>query len=709
MRARVAQPSSAVVATAPARVPAARPRSPSPTPSEAESMEPLREVGPTWGFEFSRLPLFCSRATPAAPSGGGMAVSQPGDALEREAEQVADAVMRAGERAAPDPVSHAPPLIQRACAACREEEEPAQAQRRAEGATAPTAAPEVSAMVRALRGGGSPLPAPTRAFMEERFGYDFGGVRIHTSGQAHAAARALSAHAFTVGGDIYFAAGAYAPHSQTGRRLLAHELTHVVQQRGQAGGAARSLIQRATTRGAGGCGPLREVDEDNRGARGAGLTAHTQLQSFLLGSGVLSELTIPRATKELLSSQGCQPEGVEAGRADLYRPGNLVGLAEIKPFGFAQTYGVEQVEHYIRRARQSMDRIHHSSSGGPGGCGDQPRGADDDAFARRIGTSPAVRTEFHRMTGILQNDTIIGAFDGDRTRTLKARLVAPGAVGYWCTGGQSDTFSCGGSEREMNDFIDRALLPAQDVLTRFLDDVVGPRLDRLVDRMSLAAIFAAAERVGGERIRQVLGPELGVLLTLVPGQSLTSIGAFLESQISPALRSVMRTLARRLVSIILNELRVQLRNSLRTILQETLNALCVGATVVTLAQLLDALTEALRNKARQLAPAVVGTAVAAFARAILSELATMLGQMLSALGEALAWVLEGVLRVLAALALAILAVGVVVVAVLAFLAIFDPVPGDEVALGAAATAMAALLPVLLRYVRTGDTGEPEGA
>jgi len=77
---------------------------------------------------------------------------------------------------------------------------------------------------------GAPLSAEALAFMEPRFGYDFGGVRVHTDSQAALSAQMVNAHAYTVGGDIVFGNGQYAPQTPQGRRLLAHELTHVVQQ-----------------------------------------------------------------------------------------------------------------------------------------------------------------------------------------------------------------------------------------------------------------------------------------------------------------------------------------------------------------------------------------------------------------------------------------------------------------------------------------------
>ncbi len=98
------------------------------------------------------------------------------------------------------------------------------------------------AAITTMRGGGAPLDQETRAFMEPRFGHDFSRVRIHTDARAAPVARSLDALAFTVGNDIAFAPGQYQPGSDAGRALLAHELTHTIQ---QTGGAAR--VQRQTT------------------------------------------------------------------------------------------------------------------------------------------------------------------------------------------------------------------------------------------------------------------------------------------------------------------------------------------------------------------------------------------------------------------------------------------------------------------------------
>jgi Domain of unknown function (DUF4157) len=80
-------------------------------------------------------------------------------------------------------------------------------------------------------GGGTPLDERTRTDMEASFGHDFAGVRVHTGATASRSAESVQANAYTVGNDIVFRGGGFQPDTPSGRHLLAHELTHVVQQR----------------------------------------------------------------------------------------------------------------------------------------------------------------------------------------------------------------------------------------------------------------------------------------------------------------------------------------------------------------------------------------------------------------------------------------------------------------------------------------------
>ncbi|MET1081660.1 MAG: DUF4157 domain-containing protein [Burkholderiales bacterium] len=146
-------------------------------------------------------------------------MSEPGDAFEQEADRVADQVLRMsilGEGDQKDP-SSATRLVQRCVSG---------------GADQLADAPPIVHEV--LRSPGQSLESATRAFFEPRFGYDFSRVRVHADERAAESARAVNALAYTIGADVVFAERQYSPEATAGRRLLAHELTHVIQQGGDA-------------------------------------------------------------------------------------------------------------------------------------------------------------------------------------------------------------------------------------------------------------------------------------------------------------------------------------------------------------------------------------------------------------------------------------------------------------------------------------------
>lgn len=150
-----------------------------------------------------------------------LTVNAPGDVYEREADAVADQVMRMPESAVQP--------VQRKCAAC-EKEEKEKLQRKEYGGNSNGVSPSVEREINAQRGRGKPLPAETRNFMEQRIGADFSQVKVHTDQHAVRLSRELNAQAFTHGRDVYFNTAKFAPDTIEGKRLLAHELTHVVQQ-----------------------------------------------------------------------------------------------------------------------------------------------------------------------------------------------------------------------------------------------------------------------------------------------------------------------------------------------------------------------------------------------------------------------------------------------------------------------------------------------
>lgn len=227
-----------------------------------------------------------------------LSVSSPDDPQEREADEVASQVMRMPEptalpqqkdeeklQAKEEEVQQAAPVsVQRMCASCESEQrvhpklfrlvqrseesgysfaddtavetaadyninrkelslynsDIIQCSGRGPPATSPQATFESG--LSSSKGSGALLPASTKQFMETRFGADFGGVRIHTGSYAQNLSSSIHAQAFTHGNDIYFNYGKYAPHTEAGGTLLAHELTHTIQQGASAHRANNSSL-----------------------------------------------------------------------------------------------------------------------------------------------------------------------------------------------------------------------------------------------------------------------------------------------------------------------------------------------------------------------------------------------------------------------------------------------------------------------------------
>ncbi len=266
------------------------------TPQQAQAKNPLPCGQQALGNQaMQRFAQSCPLRLPSpdlCPFGGAchacpvavqtkLKIGKPNDRYEQEADRVADLVMRmperrAAQRACPECeeeetlqakllTDQITPLVQRQLepeepedeeeplqaklthgAIQRQEEEPQEEQpfqaKRA-GEQTPRISHGSQAQIYSLQGRGQPLPQPMRDFFEPRFGYDFSRVRIHTDATAGKTARCLSARAYTVGRHIVFAPGQSNFLSTAGQRLLAHELTHTMQQ-GALGRNSESHIMR---------------------------------------------------------------------------------------------------------------------------------------------------------------------------------------------------------------------------------------------------------------------------------------------------------------------------------------------------------------------------------------------------------------------------------------------------------------------------------
>lgn len=173
------------------------------------------------------------------------------DPLEHEADAMADKVMNM--QTIPSVSAASGNSVQRKCAECEKDDDEEMIQRkplasfiqRKESGSGAAAGNTISNQIGASRGNGNSMDGATKSFMESRFGTDFSNVRVHTSNEAAEMNRELSARAFTVGNDIYFNEREYQPNSEDGKHLLAHELTHTIQQGNTTIGA--SSIQRSLT------------------------------------------------------------------------------------------------------------------------------------------------------------------------------------------------------------------------------------------------------------------------------------------------------------------------------------------------------------------------------------------------------------------------------------------------------------------------------
>lgn len=199
--------------------------------------------GPVW-TALERRPLASRRGIQRK----ALEVRPAGDRYEQEADRVADRVVGApspsAEGALEDEASRPVPVVGAISSVVqRDAEDPP-------GRSQPQPGDSLARDLHASSGGGSPLDAEAKSFMEPRFGRDLSHVRVHTDGKASEMAGQLQARAFTHGSDIFIGRGQPSSATQEGRRLLAHELTHVIQQGGHSSVQRKPIIQRDPEPGA---------------------------------------------------------------------------------------------------------------------------------------------------------------------------------------------------------------------------------------------------------------------------------------------------------------------------------------------------------------------------------------------------------------------------------------------------------------------------
>jgi hypothetical protein len=211
-----------------------------------------------------------------------LTVTPAGDRYEREADRLARQVMRT----MPAP-SQGPAQRQ-----LGEQDEPGNRPRvvqRVGAGQGSAVDASAEASIRQARGGGQPLPDHVRGPMQQAFGADFSGVRLHTDARSDRLNQSLQARAFTTGQDIFFRQGGFDPGSRSGQALLAHELTHVVQQRGPGAPVKADVSERAG------------IESGHRAAvAGPGTELRAPIQSSPLVQRVRTKKKLLRATSPVL-------------------------------------------------------------------------------------------------------------------------------------------------------------------------------------------------------------------------------------------------------------------------------------------------------------------------------------------------------------------------------------------------------------------------
>src|SRR5579863_6694883 len=230
-------------------------------------------------FAVAESPLLASaKRTPTtlrSLSGGALqtklSVSNAGDSYEHEADRVADAVVRGPSSLPAAIASGITPLAQRMPDGNAKKDEDKHLQKKgkdisddkkkddsvaqkkgagAAGSLETVGVPaQVESQIGRLSSGGDTLSGADKTYFQSRFSYNFNDVRIHTGAGAQTAAAALNARAFTVGQHVFFGSGEYRPQTSEGRHLMAHELTHTIQQSAPAARASRKVQRGLLDRG----------------------------------------------------------------------------------------------------------------------------------------------------------------------------------------------------------------------------------------------------------------------------------------------------------------------------------------------------------------------------------------------------------------------------------------------------------------------------
>jgi len=488
-----------------------------------------------------------------------------------------------------------------------------------------------------LNSPGQPLEASTRAFMEPRFGHDFSQVRMHTDAKAAESARAVNALAYTVGSNVVFGAGQYTPGTNEGRRLMAHELTHVVQQeQTPANTIAPSSLSisdpsDASEHAADGMadsvvGSGSDINVDAISRPFSPSSPMLARQYDVVNCGPTGRCSYPVVTcavqydyqHELNSNS--EIEYKILGAPD-------PGYVDILDRGGPAIYEVKTANEFATKPGKVREQLGGYLDAGTKYCGG---GQWQPGLNYPLFTNPRhIRPEYA---------------DGHH---LAAGLVLPGIIAYYDEmdpKGVQDLFVCGTSDQGLIDkFLDNVLDRAQGVVDNYINQAIDAVVTKAINTLSIRQAVNLLYKYAREELLK----EMGVIGKLPKGLAdeiiVDMIAHAIEAQLKGATEQALRNIVMTIKNRILDNLRKRLKAQLRTFLQESLTALCAlaaeGLVTVTAAELLKKLRE---NMPKYLVPALI------------AAIEEVIGEILIELTKEVATVLLYVLGAVAAVALIIL-------------------------------------------------------
>ncbi len=551
----------------PARDPTARTRLPGNARRPVIAMRDGDAAAPRGSWEFGKLQPSAPARASSRPK---LAIGRVDDPLEHEANRIADRVMRMADAAAL--ITPSPLQLSRKCAGCEEEE--VLRQKSTGTASSPSQlawreAPDVVHEV--LRSPGQTLDPATRAFMEPRFGHDFGRVRVHTDAAAARSAKAVGALGYTVNDHIALADG------QAGNRaLLAHELAHVVQQSG-----APPVLRRFAP-----CRHLLDAREKTPVAE-SDVQQSVATQAATLGP-VERELSLPGASAAPYRTEPAR----RSGRGDVITPqtvgedilgridlavltGNVLELIEVKRATWPDAVFAEtQLLNYVSKGNRAIGGVEQlwRDRGHPG---------DSIRSVRAMRTSRLVPETPQRIGGTV----------------VSLAWCRDGVLSFKAIGDQDqDVFVCGANDQGRIDaFLNRLIDPAQAEVERYISREIEARAAKQLEGMSVR-----------DMLQKIIGiPQIRRLLPLadlpVGEEQLLDLAA---KQLEP-LAAEIRAIAQSFLHRVVTELRRRVQAQVRTLLQESMTALCVKAAEMTARELLDEFNKRMRQFTLTLIPVVI--------------------------------------------------------------------------------------------------------